>query len=154
MTKYILAALVSFMLMSCFAPAQDLTHSVSLEVLFPPTSPQQRDYDDVQNVLLNKSSRAFPYISGAVIRVDWSDFDLGDASTGKHARYDFKIIDDAIAPWIAAGKTANLVVHTTPYGGPPSCPGNGSGSHGQSGVGTRPLPAWILTPLEHSHYLS
>jgi len=154
MKKSILAALVSLSLMSCFAPAQDLTHSVSLEVLFPPTSPQQRDYDDVQNVLLNKSSRAFPYISGAVIRVDWSDFDLGDASTGKHSRYDFKIIDNAIAPWIAAGKTANLVLHTTPYGGPPSCPGSGSGSHGQSGVGNCAMPAWMWTALGGSNYVT
>jgi hypothetical protein len=154
MTKTFLAALVLLMLMSGFAPAQDLTHSVSLEVLFPPTSPQQRDYDDVQNVLLNKSSRAFPYISGAVIRVDWSDFDLGDASAGKHARYDFKIVDDAIAPWNAAGKTANLVLHTTPYGGPPSCPGSGSGSHGQSGRGNCAMPAWMWTALGASNYVT
>jgi len=152
-TKYILAAL-ALMLMSCLASAQDLTHPVSLEVLFPPTSPQQRNYDDVQNVLLNKSSRAFPYISGAVIRVDWSDFDLGNASTGKHSRYDFKIIDEAIAPWIAAGKTANLVLHTTPYGAPPSCPGSGPGSHGQSGVGNCAMPAWMWAALGSSNYVT
>jgi hypothetical protein len=161
MPKYFLPAilcvkLLGMTLLACLVPcfAQDITHSVSFEVLFPPTSPQQRDYDDVQNYLLSKSSRAFPYISGAVLRVDWSDFDLGDSATGKHTRYDFKIIDDAMAPWIAAGKTANLVVHTTPYGGPPSCPGSGSGSHGQSGVGNCAMPAWMWTTLGSSNYVT
>jgi hypothetical protein len=154
MPKYLLAAFLCLTLIPSFISAQDITHSVSFEVLFPPIGPQQRDYDDVQNYLLNKSSRAFPYISGAVLRVDWSDFDLGDTATGKHTRYDFKIIDAAIAPWIAAGKTANLVVHTTPYGGPPSCPGNGSGSHGQSGVGNCAMPAWMWTALGASNYVT
>jgi hypothetical protein len=154
MNKHIVAAILCLTLVPCLAPAQDLTHSVSLEVLFPPTTPQQRDYDDVQTYLLSKSARAFPYISGAVIRVDWSDFDLGDTATGKHTRYDFKIIDDAISPWIAAGKTANLVLHTTPYGGPPSCPGVGSGSHGQSGVGNCAMPAWMWTALGTSNYVT
>ena len=154
MPRYLLAAVLCLTLIPSFTSAQDITHSVSLEVLFPPTSAQQRDFDDVQNVLLNKSSRAFAYISGAVLRVDWSDFDLGDAATGKHTRYDFKIVDDAIAPWIAAGKTANLVVHTTPYGGPPSCPGNGSGSHGQSGVGNCAMPAWMWTALGASNFVT
>ncbi|MGA8431143.1 MAG: hypothetical protein WB729_15070 [Candidatus Sulfotelmatobacter sp.] len=154
MPRYLLAAVLCLALIPSFTSAQDITHSVSFEVLFPPTSPKQRDYDDVQNYLLNKSAKAFPYISGAVLRVDWSDFDLGDASTGKHTRYDFKIIDDAIAPWIAAGKTANLVLHTTPYGGPPSCPGNGSGSHGQSGVGNCAMPAWMWTALGNSNYIT
>jgi hypothetical protein len=154
MTKYFLAAVLCLTLAPCVAQAQDLTRSVSLEVLFPPTTPQQRNYEDVQTYLLTKSSPAFPYISGAVIRVDWSDFDLGDASSGKHTGYDFKIVDDAIAPWIAAGKTANLVLHTTPYGGPPSCPPGGSGSRGQSGVGNCAVPAWMWTALGASNYVS
>lgn len=152
--KYFLATILCLGLIPCSTYAQDLTHSVSLEVLFPPTTPQQRDYDAVQTYLLTKSAPAFAYISGAVIRVDWSDFDLGDTSTGKHSRYDFKIIDEAIAPWIAAGKTANLVLHSTPYGGPPSCPGSGPGSHGQSGVGNCAMPAWMWTALGASNYVT
>jgi hypothetical protein len=152
MPKYFLAAILCLSLIPCLA--QDSNHPVSLEVLFPPTGPQQRNYDDVREYLLNKSARAYPYISGAVIRVTWSDFDLGDAATGKHTRYDFSIIDDAIAPWIAAGKAANLVLHTTPYAGPPTCPGSGVGSRGQSGVGNCAMPAWMWTALGPSNYVS
>ena len=68
MTKYFLAAVLCLTLAPCVARAQDLTRSVSLEVLFPPTTPQQRNYEDVQTYLLTKSSPAFPYISGAVTK--------------------------------------------------------------------------------------
>src|SRR5215813_7912652 len=95
-------------------PAAPLSGPPALVVMFPPTESNQREYDDVQKYLLNKSSKAFPYISGAVIKVDWSDFDYGDTKSGTHTKYDFKIIDEAIAPWINAGKYASLVVHTSP----------------------------------------
>ena len=120
--------------------------SVVLEVLFP----NEREYNDVQQYLLNKSSRAYPYISGAVIRVDWSDFDLGDSKSGTHTKYDFKLVDEAIAPWINAGKFANLVLHTSPYGAPPSCPPRGMGSNGKSGMGNCAMPAWMWTALATS----
>jgi hypothetical protein len=122
-----------------------------LEVLFPPSDPRGRDYDDVQTNLLSKSSPAFPLISGAVIRVDWSDFDLGDAKSGTHTKYDFRIVDEAIAPWIAAGKFANLVLHTTPYGGS-VCPPRGMGSNGQNGIGNCAMPPWMWTALGESNY--
>lgn len=121
-----------------------------LEVLFPPTNPNARGYDDVQTYLLSRSSPAFPLISGAVIRVDWSDFDLGDAKSGTHTKYDFKIVDDALAPWIAAGKFANLVLHTTPYGGN-VCPPRGPGSNGQEGIGNCAMPPWMWTALGESN---
>jgi hypothetical protein len=124
-----------------------------LEVLFPPTSSQAREYQDVQNYLLSKSSPAFPLISGAVIRVDWSDFDFGDAKSGTHTKYDFKIVDDVIAPWIAAGKFANLVLHSTPYGGN-RCPSSGPGSNGQEGVGNCAMPPWMWTALGESNFTS
>ena len=123
-----------------------------LEVLFPPTS-SQRDYADVQTYLLDKSSPAYPLISGAVIRVDWSDFDYGDAKVGTHTKYDFKIVDDAIAPWIAAGKFANIVLHSTPYGGN-TCPQHGVGSNGQEGVGNCAMPPWMWTALGDPRPLS
>jgi hypothetical protein len=124
-----------------------------LEVLFPPTNPQQRDYADVQTYLLDKSSPAFPLISGAVIRVDWSDFDYGDAKAGTHTKFDFKIVDDAIAPWIAAGKFANLVMHSTPYGGN-TCPTRGPGSNGQEGIGNCAMPPWMWTALGEGNFTS
>jgi len=128
------------------------SHAVALEVFFPPTEPRHPDYADVQKFLLDKSSPAFPLISGAVIRVEWSDFDLGDSSSGTHSRYDFKLVDEMIEPWIAAGKTANLVLHATPYGSPPNCPQHRSGSHGQSGTGNCAMPAWMWTALGESNY--
>ncbi len=147
-------------LLSVPSGAQDKSHPapsaapgrVALEVFFPPTDPRHPDYDEVQKYLLSKSSPAFPLISGAAIRVEWSDFDLGDTKSGTHSKYDFKLIDEMIAPWVAAGKTANLVLHTTPYGSPPNCPQHGSGSNGQSGTGNCAMPAWMWTALGDSNY--
>lgn len=124
----------------------------ALEVFFPPTDPRHPDYHDVEKYLLNKSSAAFPLISGAVIRIEWSDFDLGDAGSGTHAKYDFKLVDEMIEPWIAAGKTANLVLHAVPYGAPPNCPQHGSGQNGQSGTGNCAMPAWMWTALGEANY--
>lgn len=148
--------LASLALLLASAPADNshaapLTGTPALEVLFPPTNSNARDYEDVQTYLLSKSSPAFPLISGAVIRVDWSDFDLGDAKSGTHTKYDFKIVDDAIAPWIAAGKFANIVLHTTPYGGN-VCPPHGPGSNGQEGIGNCAMPRWMWTALGESNF--
>ena len=154
--KLFLASLALLLLLSP-SPAADksaaapLAGTPVLEVLFPPSDSHGRDYDDVQTYLLSKSSPAFPLISGAVIRVDWSDFDLGDAKSGTHTKYDFKIVDDAIAPWIAAGKFANLVMHSTPYGGN-SCPPRGMGSNGQDGIGNCAMPPWMWTALGESNF--
>jgi hypothetical protein len=131
-----------------------LLTGVALEVFFPPTDPRHPDYNDVQRYLLSKSSPAFPLISGAVIRVDWSDFDLGDAAAGTHTRYDFRLVDEMIAPWLAAGKTANLVLHSVPYGAPPNCPRQGSGSNGESGTGNCAMPAWMWTALGSANYVT
>jgi hypothetical protein len=130
------------------SPAAPVVQPAVLEVLFPPP-PSRRDFEDVQTYLLSKSSPAFPLISGAVIQVDWSDFDIGDAATGTHTKYDFKIVDDLIAPWISAGKYANLVLHSTPYGGR-QCPPTGSGSNGRDGVGNCAMPPWMWTALGES----
>ena len=134
--------------------AAPVTGTPVLEVLFPPSDSHGRNYEDVQTYLLNKNSPAFPLISGAVIQVAWSDFDLGDAKSGTHTKYDFKLVDDAMAPWIAAGKFANIVLSTTPYGAPPRCPERGSGSNGQSGIGNCAMPAWMWTALGESNFTS
>ncbi len=156
--KLLLASLAVALVLTSAPGAADNPHAAApltgppaLEVLFPPTSPSARDYDDVQTYLLSKSSPAFPLISGAVIRIDWSDFDLGDAKAGSHTKYDFKIVDDAIAPWISAGKFANIVLHTTPYGGN-TCPPRGSGSNGQEGIGNCATPPWMWTALGESNF--
>src|SRR5271165_2859059 len=156
--KLLLASLAAALLLSSNPRGADkpaaapLAGTPALEVLFPPTNPNQRNYADVQTYLLSKTSPAFPLISGAVIQVDWSDFDLGDAKSGTHTKYDFKIVDDAIAPWIAAGKYANIVLHSTPYGGL-TCPPRGSGSNGQDGVGNCAMPPWMWTALGESNYV-
>lgn len=124
---------------------------VALNVFFPPTDPHHPHYSAMQKYLLNKSAPAFPYIDGVVMRVDWSDFDLGDAGKGAHTRYDFKLDDEAIAPWIAAGKTVNLVLHTTPYANS-HCPRSGLGSNGTQDIGNCAMPPWIWTALGDSNY--
>lgn len=158
--KLSLALLALTVLLTPSPSGDDKSHTAApiasgppaLEVFFPPTDPRQRDYDDVQTYLLNKNSPAFPLISGAVIRVEWSDFDLGDARSGTHTRYDFKLVDESIAPWIAAGKFANLVLHAVPYGSPATCPKSGSSSNGQSGTGNCAMPPWMWTALGESNY--
>lgn len=137
---------------SADSKAAPTTGGPVLEVLFPP-GPGGRDYEDVQSYLLSKSSPAYPLISGAVIRVDWSDFDLGDVKSGTHTKYDFRIVDELIAPWIGAGKFANLVLHSLPYGGN-RCPPRGSGSNGEENAGNCAMPPWMWTALGESNYVT
>jgi hypothetical protein len=119
--------------------------TTSVQVLFPPTNPSDADYAAVQTYLMTSQ-----YVSGAVIDVDWSDFDIGSA--GAHTNYDYTITDAAIQPWISAGKKVNLVLQNTTYAGN-SCPSNGNiGSNGQSGVGNCAMPPWMWTALGSSNY--
>jgi hypothetical protein len=113
---------------------------VQLEVLFPPRAGTAQ-YGAVQTYLFSN-----PAVTGTVLEVQWSDFDLGNDATGTHTAYDFSIPDQAIAPWVAAGKQANLVLQNTTYGGD-NCPASGSGSRGLSGVGNCAMPPWVWTAL-------
>ncbi|HUO16660.1 MAG TPA: putative Ig domain-containing protein [Verrucomicrobiae bacterium] len=75
---------------------------VALELLFPPTSPYEDYYSDVQTYLTNNS-----LIAGVTMWVQWSS---ADAGPGSNPQYDFSTYDAQIAPWIAAGKKVNIVV--------------------------------------------
>jgi len=57
-----------------------------------------------------------PRLCGASIVFDWSEIDKGPSYGAKE--YDFKPIDDAMVPWIAAGKRVNLLVAGTNELGP------------------------------------
>ena len=74
----------------------------SLEVLFPPASPGEPYYSDVQTYLVNNAA-----VTGANFYVKWAVVDQGP---GANPRYDFSSIDSELQPWIAAGKKVNLVV--------------------------------------------
>ena len=113
--------------------------NISFQVLFPPQS-GGTDYSSVQTYLMNN-----PAVTGTVIDVDWSDFDIGDATAGTHSNYDFTITDTAIQPWISAGKTVNLVLQNTTYGGS-GCPQTGIGSNGSVGSNCA-MPPWMWTVL-------
>jgi len=75
---------------------------VALELLFPPTSPYENYYSDVQSYLVKNS-----LISGVTIWLEWSSADNGPTA---NPQYDFSAFDAEIAPWIAAGKKVNIVV--------------------------------------------
>ncbi len=75
---------------------------IALELLFPPTSPYQQWYPDVQKYLLNNST-----VAGVTVWLEWGTVDKGPTS---NPQYDFSAFDAQIAPWIAAGKKINLVV--------------------------------------------
>ncbi len=75
---------------------------VALELLFPPTSPFQPYYADVQTYLLNN-----PTVAGVTFWLEWGTVDNGPTS---NPQYDFSAFDAQIAPWIAVGKKVNIVV--------------------------------------------
>ena len=75
---------------------------IALEVLFPPISPYQPYYQDVQTYLLNN-----PTVAGVSFWLEWGDVDKGPTA---NPQYDFSAFDAQIAPWIAAGKKVNIIV--------------------------------------------
>jgi len=75
---------------------------VALELLFPPTSPFQPYYADVQTYLLNN-----PTVAGVTFWLEWGTVDNGP---NVNPQYDFTAFDASIAPYIAAGKKVNIVV--------------------------------------------
>lgn len=75
---------------------------VALELLFPPTSPFQPYYADVQTYLLNN-----PTVAGVTFWLEWGTVDNGPNA---NPQYDFSAFDASIAPYIAAGKKVNIVV--------------------------------------------
>jgi hypothetical protein len=75
---------------------------VSLELLYPPTSPFQPYYADVQKYLLNN-----PLVAGVNFWLQWGDVDKGPNAI---PQYDFSAFDAQIAPWIGAGKKVNVIV--------------------------------------------
>ena len=75
---------------------------VTLALLFPPTSPYQPYYADVQQYLLNN-----PTVGAVNFWLEWADVDKGP---GASPQYDFSTFDATLAPWIGAGKKINLIV--------------------------------------------
>ncbi len=75
---------------------------VSLELLFPPSSPYQPYYADVQTYLVHN-----PLVAGVTVWLEWATVDQGPTAS---PQYDFSAFDAQIAPWIAAGKKVNIVV--------------------------------------------
>jgi hypothetical protein len=108
-----------------------------MQVLFPPQA-GTTDYSAVQTSLMPNAA-----VTGAVISVNWSDIEPNTAGT-----FDFTITDNAIAPWIAAGKKVNLVLQNSTYGGD-ACGVNGPiGSNGVAGTGNCAMPSWMWTVLK------
>jgi hypothetical protein len=75
---------------------------ISMEVLYPPTTPFQAYYADVQTYLQSN-----PIVTGAIFSLEWGSADKGPTS---NPQYDFSAFDATIAPWIAAGKKVNIVI--------------------------------------------
>ncbi|MDP9051591.1 MAG: hypothetical protein M3O31_12870 [Acidobacteriota bacterium] len=118
------------------------TSGVTVQLLFPPQVGNP-DYPAVQQYLMTN-----PAVIGVVIDIDWSDIDIGNASAGTHSSYSFAIPDAVIQPWIAAGKTVNIVFQNTTYGGGSNCPATGFGSNGSVGSNCA-MPPWMWTALSH-----
>jgi hypothetical protein len=77
------------------------TGSVRMEVLFPPSSPSNQYYADVQTYLVSNASAP---VTGANFAVQWAEIDQGSGV------YDWTSVDNKIQPWAAAGKTVNLIL--------------------------------------------
>ena len=121
----------------------------AMQVLFPPQASDNSIcgsltcYDAVQQYLANN-----PDVTGVVIDLDWSDFDIGNSGNTAHGSYDFaSITDPALQPWIGTGKTINLVLQNTTYGGGTGCPGRGIGTNGTVGSNCA-MPGWMWTVLQ------
>jgi len=76
---------------------------VALELLFPPTNPNQPYYADVQKYLVNNNAT----VGGVVLWLEWASADLGPTN---NPQYDFSAFDAEIAQFIAAGKKVNIIV--------------------------------------------
>jgi hypothetical protein len=132
------------------AAIQAASSFATMQVLFPPLSTDTTDmcgsltcYQAVQQYLVNGA--ALPYISGFVLDIDWSDFDPGNGNaTGN---YTFTIPDATLATWTVTGKTLNLVLQNSTYGGSGNCPNGGIGSLGDVGSNCA-MPAWMWTVLQ------
>ena len=79
---------------------QSVAGAVQLEVLSPPASGS--DGAAVQTYLMTN-----PAVAGANFFVEWAKVDQGPSA---NPQYDWSSIDSEIQPWIAAGKTVNLIV--------------------------------------------
>lgn len=120
--KMTIMRMATVLLLAISAFAQHVT----MNVLFPPNPMSSA----VKTYLLNN-----PVVSGVDIGVNWSAFDTGNG------QYNFATIDAAIAPWIAAHKTVNLVVWAVSD--------SASGS-----VGNASTPAYVWTALGSANYVN
>lgn len=122
---------------------------VKLQVLFPPQSTDTTmcGSQTCYNAVLNLASS--PYVTGFVVDIDWSDFQPNDATDPP----DWTITDGtngtngSVSTWIATGKTVNLVLQNTTYGGSGSCPSTGIGSNGNVASNCA-MPQWMWTVLQ------
>ncbi len=121
---------------------------VTLQVLFPPAPGDTTAcgsttcYQAIQTYLVNN-----PYVSGFVVDVDWSDFDLPNGSNNGHGSYSFSVSDSTVGAWSFPPKKVNLVLQNTTYGGSGSCPVSGTGSNGNVASNCA-MPAWMWTVLQ------
>lgn len=109
---------------------------VSLEVLYPPTNTHSSDFQAVQTYLMSN-----PVVTGGNLAVEWGMIDQGSGS------YDWTSIDDAIAPWVAAGKKVNLIVWANSDSTASPC------SNGETNTtGNCAVPSYVWKALGSSNY--
>lgn len=114
---------------------------VSLEVLFPPTNTRSDDFKAVQTYLMSN-----PAVSGGNLAVEWGMIDQGPSS---NPQYNWSAIDDAIAPWVAAGKKINLIVWANSDSTSSPC------INGQTNTtGNCAIPSYVWNALGSSNYTS
>jgi len=115
---------------------------VSLEVLFPPTHPNNsRQFQPLQSYLLNN-----PIVSGGNLVVEWGMIDQGP---GASPQYDWSALDEEIAPWTVAGKKVNLIVWANSDSTAATC-SDGTAST----TGNCAIPAYVWQQLGPSNYVS
>lgn len=96
---------------SCTGPAPNASDPSAIHglyVLAPPRKPQGLFYSEMKRYLVNNS-----IVCGADLWVHWSDIDRGPSVT---PRYNWSSIDQAMLPWVQAGKRVNLIFWAVGYG--------------------------------------
>jgi hypothetical protein len=117
------------------------TGKVALEVLFPPTNPHTDDFKAVQTYLMSN-----PIVSGGNLAVEWGMIDQGPTAS---TQYDWSSIDDAIVPWVAAGKKVNLIIWANSDSTISTC-SNGT----TSTTGNCAIPSYVWKALGSSNYVT
>jgi hypothetical protein len=106
--RYPLLVFIVILLRLAFASPVTTVHAATINAVFPPLRPTDKDYQAFSNVL------ASPLVDGISPPLRWSMIDKGPGAPG--GQYQWAAFDHEIQHFIDAGKKVNLIVWAIAYG--------------------------------------